>query len=118
MSARHGEKTGTCPAWCTRRHPAPDVHVRNLDAISGPPFSTVTVEVNLLQRGDLPPVVQVWVTDEAASIVGEETNSRHELDEPTAAALGHAITKLDPRGVREVGLALVDAAELLRGGAA
>ncbi|MFD1547735.1 hypothetical protein [Nonomuraea guangzhouensis] len=84
--------------------------------MNGPPFSSVTVEVNILADGDGEPYVRVGIHDEQAHLVSDDpfdTSSFHRLDMKTAAAFGFAIVHLDPRGVREVGKLLTEAVQIV-----
>lgn len=94
-------------------------HIRNVDIVSGPPFAGVSVEINLLHEGDGETLVRIGVMDENAHTVSDDPDdaeSFHRIDVRTAAALGFAITRLDPRGAHEVGLLLMQAAEIARDG--
>jgi hypothetical protein len=84
--------------------------------VEGPPFSSVTVEVNILADGDGEPYVRVGIHDEQAHLVSDDpfdANSFHRIDMKTAAAFGFAIVHLDPRGAREFGKLLTEAVEIV-----
>ncbi|MBN6051323.1 hypothetical protein JYK22_05205, partial [Nonomuraea sp. RK-328] len=94
----------------SRRHAEDRPHLRNVDTVTGPPFAGLSVEVDLVAEGDGQPYVLLGVTDERARSVSDDpsdVHSWHRLDLELAAALGHVITHLDPRGCREVAELLV-----------
>lgn len=92
-------------------------HIRNVDMVTGPPFASVSIEVNLLHEFAGETVVRIGFMDDDAHTVSDDptdSESFHRIDVRTAAALGFAITHLDPRGAHEVGLLLMQAAEIAR----
>lgn len=110
-------KLPSCPPWCRDNHERQTgTHIRNVDVVDGPPFSSVTVEVNVMADGDGEPYVRVGIHDEQAHLVSDDpfdSDSFHRIGMRTASAFGFAIVHLDPRGVREVGELLLEAVEVV-----
>lgn len=94
-----------CPDWCPHRrtpHPS-NLHWRDLGTLPG---RGVIVSLVVLREAGHDPAVRLFVED-------DQGIRFHDLAPGVAAALGHAVTSLDPAGVREFGQALTTGSGLL-----